>query len=168
MVHTTGGSEKTDGGKRPRARSGGGRGQGQSLWIDLCVPTFPPRDPARAAVLPPLLLPPPQSPGSHTLNSSHWALAWDAGSAGCIERRSPDIRPHLHSAHGTASVSVRIHTSHGTALEGDSDTHTVIHSALLSDYSLTPLCFTFCRRANVRETLGEISMCVYRSHATEN
>ena len=29
MVHTTGGSEKTDGGKRPRARSGGGRGQGQ-------------------------------------------------------------------------------------------------------------------------------------------
>ena len=41
MVHTTGGSEKTDGGKRPRARSGGGRGQGQSLWIDLCVPTFP-------------------------------------------------------------------------------------------------------------------------------
>ena len=41
MVHTTGGSEKTDGGKRPRARSGGGRGQGQSLWIDLCVPSFP-------------------------------------------------------------------------------------------------------------------------------
>jgi hypothetical protein len=38
--------------------------------------------PPRAAVLPPLLLlPPPQSPGSHTLNSSHWALAWDAGSA---------------------------------------------------------------------------------------
>ena len=34
--------------------------------------------------------PPPQSPGSHTLNSSHWALAWDAGSAGRIERRSPD------------------------------------------------------------------------------
>ena len=25
MVHTTGGSEKTDGGNRPRARSGGGR-----------------------------------------------------------------------------------------------------------------------------------------------
>ena len=90
MVHTTGGSEKTDGGKCPRARSGGGRGQGQSLWIDLCVPTFLPPRP-RAAVLPPLLLPPPpQSPGSHTLNSSHWALAWDAGSAGCIERRSPE------------------------------------------------------------------------------
>ena len=78
MAHTTGGSEKTDGGKRPRARSGGGRGQGQSLWIDLCVPTFPLPRP-RAAVLLPLLLPPPQSPGSHTLNSSHWALAWDAG-----------------------------------------------------------------------------------------
>ena len=89
MVHTTGGSEKTDGGKRPRARSGRGRGQGQSLWIDLCVPSAPPETPRLGA--PPLpLLPPPQSPGSHTLNSSHWALAWDARSAGCIERRSPD------------------------------------------------------------------------------
>ena len=39
---------------------------------------------------PPVLPPPPlQSPGSHTLNSSHWALAWDVGPAGCIERRSP-------------------------------------------------------------------------------
>ena len=36
MAHTTCGSEKTDGGKHPRARSGGERGQGQSLWIDLC------------------------------------------------------------------------------------------------------------------------------------
>ena len=55
----------------------------------MCAHLPPPRP--RAAVLPPLLLlPPPQSPGSHTLNSSHWALAWDAGSAGCIERRSPD------------------------------------------------------------------------------
>ena len=61
MAHTTGGSEKTDGGKRPRARSGGGRGQGQSLWIDLCVPTFPLPRP-RAAVLLPLLLPPPSVP----------------------------------------------------------------------------------------------------------
>ena len=61
MVHTTGGSEKTDGGNRPRARSGGGRGQGQSLWIDLCVPTFPLPRP-RAAVLLPLLLPPPSVP----------------------------------------------------------------------------------------------------------
>ena len=61
MVHTTGGSEKADGGKCPRARSGGGRGQGQSLWIDLCVPTFPLPRP-RAAVLLPLLLHPPQSP----------------------------------------------------------------------------------------------------------
>ena len=60
-------------------------GQGQSLWIDLCVPSTPPRP--RGAVLPSLpLLPPPQSPGSHTLNSSHWALAWDARSAGCIVR----------------------------------------------------------------------------------
>ena len=61
MVHTTGGSKKTDGGKRPRARSGGGRGQGQSLWIDLCVPTLPLPRP-RAAVLLPLLLPPLLSP----------------------------------------------------------------------------------------------------------
>ena len=61
MVHTTGGSGKTDGGKRPRARSGGWGGQGQSLWIDLCVPTFPLPRP-RAAVLLPLLLPPPSVP----------------------------------------------------------------------------------------------------------
>ena len=58
--------------------------------IYVCVPTFPPPRPRAAVLSPLLLLPPPQSPGSHTLNSSHWALAWDAGSAGCIERRSPD------------------------------------------------------------------------------
>jgi hypothetical protein len=81
---------KTDGGKHPRARSGGGRGQGQSLWIDLCVPSAPPETPRLGA--PSLhLLPPPKSPGSHTRNSSHWAQAWDAGSAGCIERSSPDF-----------------------------------------------------------------------------
>ena len=80
--------KKTDGGKHSRARPWGERGQGQSLWIDLCVPPALPRTPCRAA--PSLFLPPPpQSPGSHTLNSSHWALAWDAWSAGCIERRSP-------------------------------------------------------------------------------
>ena len=91
MVHTTGGSERTDGGRRPRARSVGvGVGRDSRYGsIYVCPPSPPPRP--RAAVLPPLLLlPPPQSPGSHTLNSSHWALARDAGSAGCIERRSPD------------------------------------------------------------------------------
>ena len=83
MAHTTCGSEKTDGGKHPRARTGRGLGQGQSLWIDLCVPSAPPRPPRPGA--PPVLPPPPlQSPGSHTLNSSHWALAWDVGPAGCI------------------------------------------------------------------------------------
>ena len=61
MAHTTCGSEKTDGGKHPRARSGRGLGQGQSLWIDLCVPSAPPRP--CALVLPPSSLPLPSVPG---------------------------------------------------------------------------------------------------------
>ena len=88
LWHTPPAAVKNRRRKRPRARSGGERGQGQSLWIDLCVPPAPPWTPRLGA--PSLLLPPPpQSPGSHTLNSSHWALVWDAWSAGCIERRSP-------------------------------------------------------------------------------
>ena len=52
----------------------------------MCAHLPPPEAPRRGA--PPSPHPPsPQSPGSHTLNSSHWALAWDAGAAGCIERR---------------------------------------------------------------------------------
>ena len=53
MAHTTCGSEKTDGGKHSRARPWGERGQGQSLWIDLCVPPALPRTPRRAAPSPP-------------------------------------------------------------------------------------------------------------------
>ena len=59
-----------------------------AMDLYLCVPPALPWTPRLGA--PSLLLPPPpHSPGSHTLNSSHWALAWDAWSAGCIERRSP-------------------------------------------------------------------------------
>ena len=50
---------------RAARSSGGGHGQGQSLWIDLCVPSPPPRP--RGAVLSSLpLLPPPQSPPDPT------------------------------------------------------------------------------------------------------
>jgi hypothetical protein len=55
-------AKKTGGGKRPRARSGGERGQGQSLWIDLCVPPAPlwtPRLGAPSLLLPPSPLSPP-------------------------------------------------------------------------------------------------------------
>jgi hypothetical protein len=48
----------------PRARSGGERGQGQSLWIDLCVPSAPPGTPRLGA--PSLLLLPPLSPPDPT------------------------------------------------------------------------------------------------------
>jgi hypothetical protein len=58
----------------------------------MCAHLPPPETPRRGA--PPSPPPPsPQSPGSHTLNSSHWALAWDAGSAGCIASAGHLIGP---------------------------------------------------------------------------
>jgi hypothetical protein len=48
------------------ARSGGERGQGQSLWIDLWVPSAPPGP--RALVLPPSSSFPPLSPPDPTLS----------------------------------------------------------------------------------------------------
>ena len=50
MVHTTGGSEKTDAEENTRERDlgvGVACGQGQSLWIDLCVPMCRARRPVR-------------------------------------------------------------------------------------------------------------------------
>ena len=87
MAHTTCGSEK------PTEESTRERDLGASVGRDsprygsrsMCAPPAPPWTPRLGA--PSLLLPPPpQSPGSHTLNSSHWALVW--GRVVCWVHRS--------------------------------------------------------------------------------